>query len=83
MKKHYEKPQILFESFVLSTNINAGCEVPTNLPHWNQCGLDFSGVVVFMEGMQGCVGGIEIEEGKDFEGICYHTPTDSNNIFAS
>lgn len=82
MKKHYEKPQILFESFVLSTNINAGCEVPTNLPNWNECGLNFSGVVVFMQGMQGCTD-IQIPEGDHFEGICYHTPTEDNNIFAS
>lgn len=82
MKKHYEKPQILFESFTLSTNINAGCEHKTNLPDWNQCGIDFSGLTVFMTGMTGCTD-IQITEGGNFDGICYHTPVEGNNLFAS
>ncbi len=82
MKKTYTKPEILFESFTLSTNINAGCEKPTNLPSWDQCGLDFSGLVVFMTDMSGCTD-IKVDADKDFNGICYHTPTDLNNVFAS
>lgn len=82
MKKTYEKPQILFESFTLSTNITAGCENPTNLPSENQCGLDFSGLMVFMTGMTGCEH-IQISEGDSFDGICYHTPTEANNLFTS
>ena len=82
MKKTYEKPQILFESFTLNTNISAGCEKPTNLPSWNQCGLDFSGLMVFMDGMTGCTD-IKITEGESFDGLCYHTPTEANNVFTS
>lgn len=82
MKKTYEKPQILFESFTLSTSINGGCEKPTNLPSQNQCGLDFSGLMVFMTGMTGCQD-IQIGEGDSFDGICYHVPSEDNNLFTS
>ena len=82
MKKTYEKPHIFFDSFELTTNISAGCEVPTNLPSMDWCGLDFSGLMVFMSGMSGC-SDIQIGKGGDFDGICYHTPTETNNVFAS
>ena len=82
MKKTYEKPQVLFESFELSTNISAGCEKPTNLPSQNQCGLDFSGLMVFMTGMTGCEN-IQVGENDDFNGICYHAPNPENNLFTS
>lgn len=82
MKKHYEKPQILFESFTLSTNINAGCDHKTWLPSENQCGIDFSGLMVFMTGMTGCEN-IQIGENEAFDGICYHAPSEDNNLFTS
>lgn len=82
MKKTYAKPEIMFEDFSLSNAITAGCEKPTNLPSWNQCGLDFSGLMVFMTGMTGCED-VQISENGDFDGICYHTPTESNNLFTS
>ena len=82
MKKVYEKPAIVFESFTMSTNIASGCENPTNLPSWNQCGLDFSGLMVFMTGMTGCED-IQVNEGDSFDGICYHVPTEGNNLFTS
>ena len=82
MKKAYKKPEIVFENFSLSTSIAAGCENPTNLPSKNQCGLDFSGLMVFMNGMTGCED-IQIAEGDDFDGICYHVPTEQNNLFTS
>ena len=85
MKKVYTKPQIEFESFTLCNNIAAGCETTTNLPSANQCGMDFSGLVVFMTGMTGCTG-IQIDNvGGDgeFNGICYHVPNGDNNLFTS
>lgn len=82
MKKVYEKPAIVFENFSLSTNIAAGCENPTNLPSHRQCGFDFSGLKVFSNGMSYC-DDIQIGEGEDYNGICYHTPTESNNLFIS
>lgn len=82
MKKYYEAPQILFESFALTTDISAGCEAPTNLPSENQCGLDFSGLMVFQTGMTGCED-IQISEGDSWDGICYHVPTEDKNLFTS
>ncbi len=83
MKKAYSKPQIQFEDFTLSTNIAGDCEVPTNLPSNSTCGLDFSGVTVFLEGMGGCT--LEVDNlGGDgeFNQICYHVPY-GQNIFNS
>lgn len=82
MKKTYEKPHIFFDSFELTTNISAGCEHRTHLPGEGWCGLDFSGLMVFMEGMTGCAD-IKIGAGGSFDGICYQTPTGDNNLFAS
>lgn len=88
MKKAYSKPEIVFENFSLTTNIAGDCEVKTSTWGMNNadCGLDFSGVVVFLDTMAGCQGGIAVESfGGDgeFNGICYHVPLDSNNLFNS
>ena len=89
MKKTYVKPEIMFEDFTLTTSIAAGCEVQdTNKATINSCGLDFSGVTVFVEGMTGCAGGVEVppimdNDGQDpHTGICYHNPS-GTNIFNS
>ncbi len=82
MKKRYAKPEIMFEDFTLSTNIAGNCEQKTYLPSNNTCGMDFSGLKVFMSGMTGCED-IQVSEGDSFDGICYHTPTDLNNLFNS
>ncbi|MBQ8830714.1 MAG: hypothetical protein IJ017_03860 [Oscillospiraceae bacterium] len=85
MKKVYNKPQIMFESFILSTNIAGDCEVDTDLKSNDDCGLDFSGKVVFLDTMNGCKGGIEVEDvGGDgiHNGICYHI-SQGQNLFNS
>lgn len=90
MKKTYMKPEIMFEDFTLTTNIAAGCEVQdVNASTINSCGLDFSGVPVFIEGMTGCAGGIEVPDpnntgdGQDpYTSICYHNPS-GTNVFNS
>ena len=81
-KKPYQKPEIVYEDFSLTTNIAAGCEAKTNLPSNNTCGMLISGLYVFMEGMNGC-SDWEVEENGNYNGICYHTPTDQNNLFNS
>lgn len=85
MRKVYTKPEIFFESFSLSQSIAAGCEVPTNTPAQNQCGVDASGINVFITGMTGCEdfpvpdnGGGDGAYGK----ICYHIPY-GQNLFNS
>lgn len=85
MRKTYVKPHITFENFALSTNIAGDCETKTYIPSNNTCGLDFSGLMVFMNGMGGCKD-IQVDNvGGDgeFNGICYHVPTGNNNLFNS
>jgi len=84
MKKVYSKPEIVFENFSLSTNIAGDCEEKTNLLSSNICGMDFSGLNVFLEGITGCS---DIKIGNvggdgEFNGICYHVPY-GENLFNS
>lgn len=85
MKKTYVKPAIFFEGFTLSTSIAAGCEYKTNLPSPNECGLVFGNITVFLEGMNGCSFGVTDNGSGDgsYNGICYHVPSESSNLFAS
>ena len=75
MKKAYSKPMITFESFTLSTNIAAGCEYG---PYDDE--LYYPGVgYVFLES---CGYPVAVDDGS-YNGICYHVPTDTRNVFAS
>lgn len=82
MRKTYSKPEIVFEGFALSTNIAGDCGVQTDLPSNSTCGLDFSGMVVFMTGMGGCTD-IKVDVDGEFNGICYHVPTGDKALFNS
>lgn len=85
MKKKYEKPIFVFEDFSMDTRIAGDCEEKTGLPSQNTCGMDFSGIIVFMTGMDGCTG-IQVDNvGGDgeFNKICYHVPSGDNNLFNS
>ena len=82
MKKVYSKPQIMFENFSLSTNIAAACEVRANTQsNFDSCGVDFSGDIVFATSTSGCKD--KIDDYGQYNSICYHVPSDSNNIFNS
>lgn len=84
MKKTYTKPQIALERFTLSTNIAGDCEKKTNNPSNSTCGLDFSGLMVFLDTMAGCTD-IKVDNvGGDgeFNEICYHVPY-GENLFNS
>lgn len=89
MKKEYSKPDIIFESFSLSTSITAGCEVkPSNFTV--DCGVKWSkGVYIFTEDVQGCTtkvlnGNLTLNFVDDENnGLCYHNPSDSFNVFNS
>ena len=85
MKKRYAKPEIMFEDFTLSTNIAGDCDTKTDTFGNSDCWLDFSGLKVFLEGMNGCSDIKVTNYGGDgeFNGICYHVPLESNNLFNS
>ena len=85
MKKKYEKPIFVFEDFSLSTTIAGDCEVKLSTPTNDTCGMDFSGLKVFLDGMGGCTD-IQVDNvGGDgeFNGICYHVPSGDENLFMS
>lgn len=89
MKRVYSKPQIYFESFSLSQNIAAGCEVKTNTPAQGQCGVNYGPFVVFLDSVGSqCTGDGRVQDvGGDGEygGICYHVFSNDgeNNLFNS
>lgn len=83
MKREYTKPIIVFENFSMSTNIAAGCEHITNNHVENVCGYldqrDPTKIRVFMVGIQGCVR----TEPDGYNGVCYHNPSETYNLFNS
>lgn len=84
MKKVYEKPQFVFESFEMSTNIAAGCAHTNVVPSEGVAGCGY--VVGRQEDMVVFTSGIGCPTQKDdgeYDGICYHTPVDGNSIFTS
>ena len=87
MKKNYQKPEILFEDFSLSSSIAAGCERIVGNPSKGTCALQGTGGInVFTSSMDevcdytpGSFGQPEDE----YDGFCYHVPTEYNNLFNS
>jgi hypothetical protein len=91
MKKKYEAPRIVFDSFELSTNIAGDCEEKTNNPSNSTCGLTLTGnLSVFLETITGCIDfRVDVDENGDgyygsgpYNTICYHVPF-GNNLFNS
>lgn len=89
MKKLYSKPAIVFEDFTLCTNIAAGCEVTTNAVQ-NVCAYEVGrgsfAKAVFTTAISGCDYTevvVEDDGSPSYNGICYHVPTESNNLFTS
>lgn len=86
MKRAYEKPKIIFESFVMSTNIAGDCEEPyVKNPTKGSCGVppSFGDDVLWSVNI---VNGCNAEGGSNgttSDGLCYHNPSDSNNLFNS
>lgn len=82
MKKTYEKPEVYFESFELSTSIATGCEYRTNHAI-NVCTYELSGGLgnVFVSTTTNC-NNIKAPNGE-WNKICYHLPSDQSNLFTS
>lgn len=81
MKKNYQKPQIRFESFELSQDISAGCELISNhgqgacvvlVPEWD--------MTLYINEMNCDATAPDYGDG---DGLCYHAPSDSYNVYSS
>jgi hypothetical protein len=87
MRKAYAKPDIVFESFALSTSIAGNCEVKTYTPNSGNCGYKFGGIMVFITDVTGCK--LQIPDGSENivdengDAFCYHNPSEDNNLFNS
>lgn len=83
MKKTYSKPEILFESFAMSTSIAVGCECDTPLPSYEEnCGYPIRGGVVFVEGTS-CTTSPQGADKDQYNGFCYHVFDSEHNFFNS
>lgn len=82
MKKTYEKPKIMFESFTLTSNIASGCEILIGNQSRNTCGYEGSapGVILFTDAVSGC--NYKLIDSAN-NGFCYHVPIETNNLFNS
>ena len=79
-KKKYVKPQILITSFELSESIESGCEQISNSAEY-MCAVEDkeSEMTYIANGISGCI--YTPPNPDDF--VCYHAPSDSNNVFSS
>ena len=83
MRKAYVKPEIMFESFTLSTNIAAGCEYKNGLQAQGYCGYkNRTGKIIFTSDIVGA-NGCQYVEADTNDTLCYHVPNENNNIFNS
>ena len=96
MKKVYEKPQIVFENFTMTTNIAGGCEKIVGGPTEGTCGIEGSapGQTIFSSKVDACDmpwddplfnPGVDADpnNGDMYDGFCYHVPTQAYNFFNS
>lgn len=80
MKKTYNKPAVVFESFELSKSIASGCEFFATQADPNNCTFKdpTTNWVIFLN--------VECDFGSDVvddSEVCYNVPSDSKNVFAS
>lgn len=85
MRKVYVKPEIEFEDFSLSTNIAGGCNKIVGNPSKESCGIIGSDNVTILFGSNygGCNFDWESLYGDNYDGYCYHNPSDSTDLFNS
>lgn len=86
MKKYYEAPEILFEDFSLSTSIAGNCAKMANFGE-GLCGYKperppagNTGAIVFTSAITMCS---HHEDDGDYNGICYHNPSEMGSLFNS
>jgi hypothetical protein len=83
MKKVYTKPTATFESFMLSSNISAGCAkidgIETNSADYHSCGFTQNGWSLFIN-LDACG---YVPQGNVKDNFCYDIPTADQRIFGS
>lgn len=83
MKKLYSKPEIMFEDFTLSENIAGDCaNIVGNASEYSCPYVDRSGNNVFTERLATICTDVQQADGAN-NGICYHVPYDSTDLFNS
>lgn len=87
MKKVYTAPQILFESFTMSTNIAGNCESIVGNPTQGTCAVIGTGGVNIFDSSVGTACTDTPEDwgfGDDmYDGFCYHVPVEATTLFNS
>ncbi|MBQ2854004.1 MAG: hypothetical protein IJE81_00865 [Oscillospiraceae bacterium] len=81
MKKSYSKPEIAYESFALSTNIAGNCFFIINNSVKYVCAFydERENKNVFTTDIGACT--TKNEDGAN--GVCYHVPVDTSDLFNS
>ena len=89
MRKAYVKPEIFFEDFSLSSSIAGSCDYIVNTFSSSQsCYIEGSGGIRVFNldaGVSSCeyAPGLFDQPDDMWDGLCYHNPTDGNNLFNS
>lgn len=79
MKKIYSKPDVIFESFTMSTSISS-CDVKAGF-YSGECGVQMTPTMfIFTIEASGC--NMKDKDGE-YNGLCYHVPIDGNQVFGS
>lgn len=78
MKKAYSKPQIFFDSFELSQSIALGCEKITNQAEYVCIVTEKDSGIVYITNSD-----CRYTPPGGNDGICYHAPDDSTNVYSS
>ena len=89
MKKTYTKPEISFESFLMSTNIAGDCEKPfVNNATKGTCAVIGTGGIAVFDAKVGAactwtLGDLKLPENDKWDGLCYHVPVEEATLFNS
>lgn len=83
VKKAYSKPELIYESLALSQDISSSCEGIAMFGE-NVCPVRFIGednfqLMIFQNKDHGC----EYCPPNPDDFLCYHAPSEMNNVFAS
>lgn len=80
MKKVYEKPLIMFESFEISTNIAGDCNGIVGNSSKGTCAvIGTGGINMFTDDITAC----DFAPQAPWDQYCYHNPTEYNDLFNS